>query len=54
MCPLSIASDPKEAAAAAAIGETVVWICVACSIPVADLVLQCEELMRSRKSHVRT
>jgi len=28
--------------------ETVVWICVACAIPLADLVLQWEESARSR------
>ena len=42
--------DRLEPSIAEAISETVVWMCVACSIPLADLVLQCEELMRSRKS----
>jgi uncharacterized membrane protein len=34
--------------------ETVVWICVACAVPVADIVLQCEESLRSRSTKVAT
>ena len=43
--------DRLEPSIAETISETVVWICVACSVPLADMALQCEELMRSRKSH---
>ncbi len=41
--------DTLEPSIAGTITQTVVWICVACSVPVADMALQFEELMRSRK-----
>lgn len=46
--------DALEPSVAGAIGETVVWICVAAAVPLADMLLQFEELMRSRKPHPRT
>lgn len=34
--------------------ETVVWICITCAVPVADIVLQCEEWLRSRSTKLAT
>ena len=33
--------------------ETIVWACTACSIPIADLVLQAQELLRTRKKRAK-
>lgn len=34
--------------------ETVVWICITCAVPVADIVMQCEEWLRSQSTKFAT
>ena len=34
--------------------ETVVWVSITCAVPVADIVLQCEEWLRSRSTKFAT